>query len=112
MNQNGTQVKNNMYLYTKIINTDIIMVIVTGRDFRANTAKYVDVALRGEDVVVKSRAGSFRIVPITEDDVVVNKRDLAAELRGALIEAKDSIEGKRKLNTLDHLINELRNSNE
>ena len=88
------------------------MVIVTGRDFRANTAKYVDVALRGEDVVVKSRAGSFRIVPITEDDVVGNKRDLAAELRGALIEAKDSIEGKRKLNTLDHLINELRNSNE
>ena len=59
-----------------------------------------------------SRSGSFRIVPITEDDVVVNKRDLAAELRGALIEAKDSIEGKRKLNTLDHLINELRNSNE
>jgi antitoxin (DNA-binding transcriptional repressor) of toxin-antitoxin stability system len=112
VNQNGTQIKNNMYLCTKIINTDIIMVIVTGRDFRANTAKYVDVALRGEDVVVKSRAGSFRIVPITEDDVVVNKRDLAAELRGALIEAKDSIEGKRKLNTLDHLINELRNSNE
>jgi len=112
VNQNGTQIKNNMYLCTKIINTDSIMVIVTGRDFRANTAKYVDVALRGEDVVVKSRAGSFRIVPITEDDVVVNKRDLAAELRGALIEAKDSIEGKRKLNTLDHLINELRNSNE
>ena len=112
MNQNGTQIKNNMYLCIKIINTDSIMVIVTGRDFRANTAKYVDVALRGEDVVVKSRAGSFRIVPITEDDVVVNKRDLAAELRGALIEAKDSIEGKRKLNTLDHLINELRNSND
>ena len=112
VNQNGTQIKNNMYLCIKIINTDSIMVIVTGRDFRANTAKYVDVALRGEDVVVKSRAGSFRIVPITEDDVVVNKRDLAAELRGALIEAKDSIEGKRKLNTLDHLINELRNSNE
>ena len=112
MNQNGTQIKNNMYLCIKIINTDSIMVIVTGRDFRANTAKYVDVALRGEDVVVKSRAGSFRIVPITEDDVVVNKRDLAAELRGALVEAKDSIEGKRKLNTLDHLINELRNSNE
>ena len=80
MNQNGTQIKNNMYLCIKIINTDSIMVIVTGRDFRANTAKYVDVALRGEDV--------------------------------ALIEAKDSIEGKRKLNTLDHLINELRNSNE
>lgn len=88
------------------------MVVVTGRDFRANTAKYVDVAYRGEDVVVKSRAGSFRIVPITEDDVVINKRDLAAELREALIEAKESIEDKRKLNTLDHLINELRHSDD
>ena len=88
------------------------MVVVTGRDFRANTAKYVNVAYRGEDVVVKSRVGSFRIVPITEDDIVVNKRDLAAELRGAMIEAKESIEGKRRLNTLDHLINELRDSND
>ena len=59
----------------------------------------VDVAFRGEDVVVKSRAGSFRIVPIKEDDIVVNKRDLAAELRSALIEAKESMEGKRTLNT-------------
>ena len=73
------------------------MVVVTGRDFRANTAKYVGVALSGEDVVVKSRAGSFRVVPISEDDIVINKRDLS---------------GKRKLNTLDNLINELRNSND
>lgn len=87
------------------------MVVVTGRDFRANTAKYVGVAYQGEDVVVKSRAGSFRIVPISEDDVVINKRDLNAELRGALMEAKESIEGKRKLNTLDNLINELQDSN-
>ena len=88
------------------------MVVVTGRDFRANTAKYVDVAYRGEDVVVKSRVGSFRIVPIREDDIVINKRDLAAELRGALMEAKESIAGTRKLNTLDSLINELRDSND
>ena len=87
------------------------MVVVTGRDFRANTAKYVGVAYQCEDVVVKSRAGSFRIVPISENDVVINKRDLSAELRGALMEAKESIEGKRKLNTLDNLINELQDSN-
>ncbi len=86
------------------------MVVVTGRDFRANTARYVGVALSGEDVVVKSRVGSFRVVPITEDDIIVNKRDLSAELRGALMEAKESIKGKRKLNTLDNLINELRDS--
>ena len=84
------------------------MVVVTGRDFRANTAKYVDVAFRGEDVVVKSRIGSFRVVPISDDDIIINKRDLSAELRGALMEAKEAMEGKRKLNTLDDLIDELK----
>lgn len=44
----------------------------------------------------------------SEDDIIVNKRGLSAELRGALIEAKESIEGKRKLNTLDNLIVELK----
>ena len=34
--------------------------------------------------------------------------DLKANLRGALAEAKDAIEGKRKLNTLDNLISDLR----
>ena len=43
--------------------------------------------------------------------VVATGRDLGAELRGALIEAKESIEGKRKLNTLDNLINKLRDTN-
>ena len=65
------------------------MVVVTGRDFRANTARYVGVALSGEDVVVKSRVGSFRVVPITEDDIIINKRDLSAELRGALMKQRN-----------------------
>lgn len=38
------------------------------------------------------------------------KKNLEDELRGALIEAKESIEGKRKLNTLGNLINELRDT--
>ena len=35
-------------------------------------------------------------------------RDITTELRGALIEAKESMDGKRKLNTLDGLIEELK----
>ena len=112
VSQNGTRFKKLFVSLPQEIKDMKIMVVVTGRDFRANTAKYVDVAYRGEDVVVKSRVGSFRIVPISEDDIVINKRDLSAELRGALLEAKESIEGKRKLNTLGNLINELRNSND
>lgn len=38
----------------------------------------------------------------------IKNKDLEANLRGALIEAKESLEGKRKMNTLDNLINELR----
>ena len=88
------------------------MTVVTGRDFRDNQSKYVDYARKDEDVVVKSRYGSWRVVPITDDDVVVNKRDLTEELRGALMEAKEAMEGKRKLNTLSNLIHELRDSDE
>lgn len=38
-------------------------------------------------------------------------RDITAELRGALIEVKESMDGKRKLNTLDKLTDELRGNN-
>ena len=40
--------------------------------------------------------------------MAATNRDLTAELRGALLEAKESIEGKRRLNTLDRLIVELK----
>ena len=39
--------------------------------------------------------------------MAATNRDLTAELRGALLEAKEAMEGKRKLNTLDRLINDL-----
>ena len=83
------------------------MIVVTGRDYRANLAKYYGLAQKGEDVVVKARYGSWKVVPITEDDVVVNKRDLPQELRNALMEVKESMEGKKNLMTWEELVNEL-----
>ena len=83
------------------------MIFVTGRDYRANLAKYYGLAQKGEDVVVKARYGSWKVVPITEDDVVVNKRDLPQELRNALLEGKESMEGKKKLMTWEELVNDL-----
>jgi hypothetical protein len=35
-------------------------------------------------------------------------RDIPVEFRNALLEAKESMEGKRKLNTIDNLIDELK----
>ena len=39
---------------------------------------------------------------------VIKDKDITTELQGALIEAKEAMEGKRKLNTLDNLIVELK----
>lgn len=73
------------------------MIVLTGREFRANQAKYVGIAQSGEDVVVKSRAGSFRVVPITNDDIVVSKDNLSESLYRALLEVKKAKEGEGKL---------------
>lgn len=83
------------------------MVVLTGREFRANQSKYVGVARSGEDVVVKSRAGSFRIVPITDDDIVVGKDDLSESLYKALLEVKNAREGKGKLLSWEEFKNEM-----
>ena len=86
------------------------MTIVSARDFRANQGKYFSMENSGEHVILKSRTGSFKIVPISSDDIVSNKRDLAAELRGALQEVKDHMEGKKQLQSLDSLLDELSSS--
>ena len=38
--------------------------IVTGRDFRANQSRYIGYAHSGEDVILKSRAGNVRLIPV------------------------------------------------
>lgn len=76
-------------------------------DYRANLAKYYGLAQKGEDVVVKARYGCWKVAPITEDDVVVNKRDLSQELCNALMEVRESIEGKKELMTWEELADEL-----
>ena len=39
------------------------MVVISTRDFRTNQTKYLNLAKAGEHVVLKSRAGNFRIFP-------------------------------------------------
>jgi len=84
------------------------MIVISTRDFRANQTRYLDMARRGEDVILKSRdAGSFRLTPVDTEYAVVSKRDLTEELRLALQQVKDHIEGKIKLKSADTLIDEL-----
>ena len=83
------------------------MTIVSARDFRANQGKYFSLVNSGEHVILKSREGSFRLVPVTSDNLVSdNTQQVAADLRGALRELKEVIAGQKQLNTLEHLIDE------
>lgn len=57
------------------------MVIVSSREFRANQRKYFDLA-RTNDVVITSRSyGSYRLVPVTEDDTLIDNTTLDAKIR-------------------------------
>lgn len=68
------------------------MQIVTTREFRSNQSKFLNEARMGKDVILTSRIGSFRIVPISENDSIVNK-----EIRSSLEEVKAHIEGETDL---------------
>jgi antitoxin (DNA-binding transcriptional repressor) of toxin-antitoxin stability system len=83
------------------------MIILTGKEFRSNQAKYFSVAKTGEDVIIKSRAGSFRIVPVSEQDAVVPEQRIISALTASLKEVKEAIQEKRHLTNVKDLINEL-----
>lgn len=72
------------------------MLVLSGREFGANPSKYFGAARNGEDVVVKSKTGNFRIVPI-EDDMVDDEDSLTASLYRSLKQVKQAREGKAKL---------------
>jgi antitoxin (DNA-binding transcriptional repressor) of toxin-antitoxin stability system len=87
-----------------ICKKDEIMTVVSIRDFRANQGKYLGMAAGGESVILTSRVGSFKIVPITEDDSLVSKKEFFAridEARKSIAEGKGTfVSGKEELDSL------------
>ena len=61
----------------------ISMTLISIRDFRSNQGKYLGLAAAGESVILTSRKGNFKIVPVTEDDSLISKRDFLARLENA-----------------------------
>lgn len=81
------------------------MYIVTTREFRANQKKYFELA-ETETVFVTRKNRKPIVINVAEDDYIP-RRDLIGELRGALQQVKDHMDGKIKLKSLDELIDEL-----
>ena len=78
------------------------MTVISIRDFRSNQGKYLGLAAKGESVILTSRAGSFKIVPVSEDDSVVSKKEFfervdearrqIAEGRGTKVGSKEELD--------------------
>jgi len=66
------------------------MLVISIREFRANQGKYLSMALEGQDIILKSRSkGSFRIIPLTEDDTLMSKEEYFANIDRSLQEIKE-----------------------
>ena len=84
------------------------MEVVSTREFRANQRKYFGLAHDGEDVILKSRDwGSFRLIPVSQNDIVASKPDLTGRICQALREVKLMQEGKIKETSIGELLDEL-----
>ena len=77
------------------------MHIVSAREFRANQSAVLKKALAGESVLINSRMGTFKILPVPEEDT------LTTRICNGLEEVKQIREGKMKGYSVDELLNEL-----
>ena len=64
------------------------MVIVSTREFRANQGKYLDMASSGQGVILRSRRGSYKITPVSEDDTLMSKEEFFRKMDQAYADIK------------------------
>ncbi len=77
------------------------MQVVSAREFRSNQGKYLNAAKEGQSVMLTSRYGNFKILPITEED------SLTSRICEGLREVKMIEEGKVPCKTIEDLLDEL-----
>lgn len=66
------------------------MIIISGREFRANESHYLDMVDSGQQVILRRRgAKSYRIVPIKEDDTLMTEEEYYAKLDRSIKQAEE-----------------------
>ena len=72
------------------------MVVVSSREFRANQRKYFALAL-SNDVVITSRThGCYRLVPVSENDTLIDRATLEAKIRQGIADYESGRGDKMK----------------
>ena len=86
------------YICRKVL---VVMKVVTAREFRVNQGKVLTAAKNGQSILLTSRYGNFKIVPITEEDT------LTSRICRGLQEVKDIRDGKKRGYTIEEALDEL-----
>ncbi len=68
------------------------MEIVSAREFRSNQGRFLTAARAGRSVMLTSRYGNFKIIPVSDKDEIVERG-----IREAYSEVKAHMEGKTDL---------------
>lgn len=77
------------------------MEYISARNFRENQNRVLTKARNGQQIVLTSKVGTFKIVPMTNEEI------LAAQIISGVNEAKQIASGKAKGISIDNLLNEL-----
>lgn len=72
------------------------MVVVSSREFRANQRKYLNLALTNDVVITSRSLGSYRIVPVTEEDLLIDSSTLDAKIKRGIEQYEKGIAHKIK----------------
>jgi Phd_YefM. len=85
------------------------MIVISSREFRANQGKYLEMAANGEDIVLKSRRnGSFKLVPVTSDDTIMNKDEFYSKIERSAKQIQDGqYTAKRDDETVEQYVERL-----
>ena len=66
------------------------MLVISTRQFREKQGQYLGMAAKGADVILKSRKeGSFKIVPVTDDDTLMSKEAFFKKIDRSIQQAKE-----------------------
>ena len=68
------------------------MITVSGREFRANQGKYLDMVINGQELTLKLRGkGAFKIIPVQEEDdeATMSEKEFYAKIDHSLKQAEE-----------------------
>lgn len=75
------------------------MEVVKAREFRSNQGKFLMAAREGQSVLLTSRYGNFKIIPVSSEDMIIER-----DIREAVNQVKEHMEGNIELPNAEDIV--------